>query len=149
MSTTAPKPPTKRLFAAACVTGGATLGMFGMIWVGHVVYDNIPTGRLVTYTLILLAGALTTAALAVWHFAQKWRRDAWLSQHALRAEVARLEAERQTIADLVAHIQKADAQVEVTTVLCRKILAEVERERANADTQPIATLRSINGGSSA
>ncbi|MET7868008.1 hypothetical protein [Micromonospora taraxaci] len=64
---------------------------------------------------------------------------------ALQAEVERLRARQQTYDSLVEHIQNVDSQAEVNTVLIRKVLKQVERDRANADTQPIARLHSING----
>ncbi|RAO26444.1 hypothetical protein PSN13_06472 [Micromonospora saelicesensis] len=82
MSTKAPKPPTKALLLAAGMTGGISLCLFVMIWIGHVVYDNIPTGRLVAYTLTWVAGAVATAGLAGYYLVQKWRRDAWWDGHA-------------------------------------------------------------------
>jgi len=81
MSATAPKPPTKALLLAAGVTGGMSLCLFVMIWIGHVVYDNIPNGRLVAYTLTLVAGVLVTASLAGCYLAQRMRREAWWDGH--------------------------------------------------------------------
>jgi len=143
------KAPSKVLLAAAWLTGGMSLSMFGMIWVGHVMYDNIPTGRLVGYTLVLVAGLTATATLAVWHLMQKWRRDAATDHLALRDEVEQLRAERRTYDTLLEHIQQVDAQGEVNTVLLRKLIKQQAEERANADTQPIARLHSINGNSGA
>jgi len=140
---------SKVLLAAAWLTGGMSLSVFGMIWVGHVMYDNIPTGRLVGYTLVLVAGVVATASLTVWHLLRKWRRAVINDHLALRVEAEQLRAERRTYDTLLEHIQQVDAQGEVNTVLLRKLIKQQVEERANADTQPIARLHSINGNSGA
>jgi len=82
MSSKAPKPPSKLLLVAAGMTGGMSLCLFVIVWIGHVIYDNIPTGRLVAYTLVWVAGAIATAALTGYYVARRWRRDAWWDGHA-------------------------------------------------------------------
>jgi hypothetical protein len=82
MGTIAPKPPTKRLFAATCVTGGLTLGMAAIVAFGHFAYSSIPTPRLIAYSLAALVSACVAATLAGRYLVQKCRRDAWWDGHA-------------------------------------------------------------------
>ncbi|MEU1240014.1 hypothetical protein ABZ388_06615 [Micromonospora parva] len=81
MHSKAPKPPTKVLLLAAGTTGGISLCLFVMIWIGHVIYDNIPTGRLIAYTATWVTGAVVTVGLAGYYLVQRWRRDAWWDGH--------------------------------------------------------------------
>lgn len=81
MSTTAPKPPSKVLLFAAGLTGGMSLCLLVIVWIGHVIYDNIPPGRLVAYTVTWVTGAVVTAGLAGYYLVQRWRRDAWWDGH--------------------------------------------------------------------
>lgn len=76
-TTTAPKPPTKRLLAAACVTGGTALGMLVLMSTGHFIFGNIPPNRLLWYSLAILVMVCTSGTLAARYLVQKHRRDAW------------------------------------------------------------------------
>lgn len=114
MDTNAPKPPSKRLLAAACVIGGTTLGMLAITLAGQFVYGSIPTERLVAYSLAVLIGFCTTVVLAGRHLVQKCRRDAWWDGHAARDEpsaeampLRRIQAELEQLAEAV--IDLADA----------------------------------------
>lgn len=114
MSNTAPKPPTKRLFAAACLTGGATLGSVAVVGVGHFGYGNIPTGRLVAYSAAILVGVCIAGLLAARYLVQKCRRDSWWDGHAASEAptpeaipLRRIQAELEQLTEAV--IDLADA----------------------------------------
>lgn len=74
---TAPLPPTKRLMAIACLTGGATIGALAIIVIKHFVYGIIPSGHIPAYALAILAGACISGWSASRYLVQKHRRDAW------------------------------------------------------------------------
>lgn len=114
MSTAAPRPPTKRLFATACVTGGTTLGMVVIVGAGHFLYGNIPTDRLVAYSLAVLIGICATGALTARYLMQTWRRDAWWDGHAASEDpsaeavpLRRIRAELEQLTEAV--VDLADA----------------------------------------
>lgn len=107
-TTTAPKPPTKRLFAAMWATGGTSLGMLGLMSVGHFVYGNIPPGRLLAYSLIVLAVAIVAVSLAGRYLLQRYRRNAWWDGHTACKDpdadslpLRRIQAELQELAEAV------------------------------------------------
>ncbi|MEV0725981.1 hypothetical protein AB0I37_24785 [Micromonospora purpureochromogenes] len=77
MSTTAPKPPTKRLLVAACLAGGTTVGMLAVTAAGHLAYDGIPHERLAVYCSATFLGGCVAVALFARYLVQKCRRNAW------------------------------------------------------------------------
>lgn len=77
MSTTAPKPPTKRLLLAAGVSSGITIGIWAITAVGHLVFSGIPPVRLVVYAAVGLTGIAVSGWLGTRYVVQKQRRDAW------------------------------------------------------------------------
>ncbi|ATO14713.1 hypothetical protein CO540_13455 [Micromonospora sp. WMMA2032] len=114
MAQQAPKPPTKRLFAAACLTGGATIGSIAIVGVGHFGYGSIPTGRLIAYSAAILVGACIAGALAARYVVQKCRRDSWWDGHAASEAptpeaipLRRIQAELEQLTEAV--IDLADA----------------------------------------
>lgn len=136
-----PKRPTAGLYVLAtvvCTVG--TIAVSARILHNNTHYtlvEPFDTATFVYGVVYALLGPAIGAALAALSFRAKVA--------VLQAEIDQLRAGQQTYDTLVEHIQRVDSQAEVTTVVCRKILTQMERERANADTQPIARLHSING----
>ncbi|MGC5018983.1 hypothetical protein [Micromonospora sp. DT47] len=99
-------------------------------------------------TLTFAVGATYAVAgpfLGAWLAIKVSRRE----NAALRAQVDRMRDERRTFDSLVEHIEKVDAQAEVTTVVVRKLLKAMEEKAAEEDTVFLAKLHSINGGGGA
>ncbi|MGK5737298.1 hypothetical protein [Micromonospora sp. URMC 103] len=77
MSTTAPKPPTKRLLLTAGLTAGATIGTWVITGIGHFVFSGIPAHRIPVYIGLGVIGIIASACLFTRYAIQKHRRDAW------------------------------------------------------------------------
>lgn len=136
-----PKRPTPTMYVLTTII--CTIGVIAVA--ARVLHHNTRFTLVEPFDTITFVVGVTYAfigpALGAWLAIAGTRRE----NTALRAEVRELRAERRTFDGLVEHIKKADSQGEVNTVLCRKILKELEVERSTADTQPIARLHSING----
>lgn len=140
-----PKRPTPTTYALA--GGFCTIGIIAITArILHSYTDFALREPFDSLTFIVAAiYALGGAAMGSWLGVQNLRRE----NAALRTRIAELIAERQTFDALLEAIQKCDAQGEVNTVLSRKILKAMDEKRGLEDTQPIARLHSINGGSRA
>ncbi|WFE45277.1 hypothetical protein [Verrucosispora sp. WMMD1129] len=73
----APKPPSKILLLAAALVAGITIGVWGMIGMGHFVFSGIPPERLALYSAIGFCGIATSCWLTGRYLIQRHRRAAW------------------------------------------------------------------------
>ncbi|WP_030487244.1 hypothetical protein [Micromonospora chokoriensis] len=108
MSTTAPKPPTKRLFASAVTAGTLAAATAAILSMGYIVEGSIPPGRMTAYWLAEVALLVTAVTLGGRYFAQRWRRAAWRDGHAARIAtdaanmpLARIQAELEDLTEAV------------------------------------------------
>ncbi|WP_346536921.1 hypothetical protein [Micromonospora sp. DPT] len=77
MSTTAPKPPTKRLLLAAGLTTGTTIGVWTITGLGNLFFSGIPASRMPLYLALGIVGTVVSGYLGTRYAIQKHRRDAW------------------------------------------------------------------------
>ncbi|MGA4726317.1 hypothetical protein ACPB67_02755 [Micromonospora taraxaci] len=91
--------------------------MSAIVAFGHFAYSNIPTPRLVAYSLAALVGACLTAVLAGRYLVQKCRRDAWWDGHAACDDpdadaipLRRIQAELEELTDAVIALADAAGQ---------------------------------------
>ncbi|MEV1331101.1 hypothetical protein AB0J20_16165 [Micromonospora costi] len=81
MTTTAPKPPTKKLLLAVGITTGITIGIWTIVIVGNFVFPGMHPDRLFVYVIGGLVSVITNGVLFARYAVQKHRRDAWWEGH--------------------------------------------------------------------
>ncbi|MEV4767830.1 hypothetical protein [Micromonospora humida] len=134
-----PSPVVSALAGSVC-----TVGVIGTVVRGLETFTDITLHRPVSALAFILAVTCSIGG-GIW---VAWLIIGQLLRHRtyLAAELARAHAEKDDLATILQAVQSTDAQVEVNTVLLRKLQKAVDEQLGQADTQPLGRLHSINGG---
>lgn len=135
----------KRPSPVVCALAGSvcTVGVIGIVVRALETFTDIYLHPPFSALAFMLAVTCTTGG-GIWI---AWLIIGQLLRHRtyLTAELARAQAEKEELSTILAAVQATDAQVEVNTVLLRKLQRVMDEQVSQADTQPLGRLHSING----